>query len=64
MYKVKINRILDATRPWWNEARCWVMEEFGQQGDGYTITMTRDFMIYNFTKQEDAALVALHWGNN
>ena len=65
MYKVKIVwKLGQDNEEWWNESCIWVLEEYGLPGDRYTTTLTEDYLIYNFTKQEDAALAALRWGNN
>lgn len=65
MYKVKVSwKIGQDTDEYWNEVCIWAIEEFGLPGNLYTTTLTNDYMIYNFTKQEDAAMAALRWGNN
>lgn len=65
MYKVKVSwKIGQDTNEYWNEVCIWAIEEFGLPGNLYTTTLTNDYMIYNFTKQEDAAMAALRWGNN
>ncbi len=65
MYKVKIVwKLGQDNEEWWNESCIWVLEEYGLPGDRYTTTLTEGYLIYNFTKQEDAAMAALRWGNN
>ena len=65
MYKVKIVwKLGQDNEEWWNESCIWVLEEYGLPGDRYTTTLIEDCLIYNFTKQEDAAMAALRWGNN
>lgn len=65
MYKVKIVwKLGQDTDEWWNQVCIWAIEEYGLPGDRYTTTLAEDYMIYNFTKQEDAVMTALRWGNN
>lgn len=65
MYKVKLDwRLGQDTDNWWNQACVWVMEEYGLPGGKYKTELTADYMIFDFDKQEDAAMTALRWGNN
>jgi hypothetical protein len=65
VYKVKIVwRLGQDTTEWWNQACAWVIEEFGLPGNKYKTELTEDYMIFNFEEQENAAIMALRWGNN
>lgn len=63
MHKVKVNWILGQdTTEWWNQVCIWAIEEFGLPGDKYKTELTEDYMIFDFNKKEDAALMLLRWG--
>jgi hypothetical protein len=63
VYKVCINWKLgqDSTE-WWDRACVWVIEEFGLPGGCYRTEVSSEYMIFDFDKQEDAALMLLRWG--
>ena len=65
MYKVKRDWKLgqDSTE-WWNKTCAWVVEEFGLPGGCYKTELTENYMIFDFDKQEDAAVMMLRWGKN
>jgi hypothetical protein len=52
------------TTEWWNHVCAWVVEEYGLPGGKYNTELTENYMVFNFNKQEDAAMTALRWGNN
>jgi hypothetical protein len=65
VYKIKITwKLGQDTTEWWNQVCIWAIEEFGLPGTNYKTELTEDYMIFNFNKQEDAAIMALRWGNN
>lgn len=65
MYKIKLDwKLGQDTDEWWNHVCAWAIEEFGLPGDTYKTELTEDYMIFNFNKKENAALMALRWGNN
>ena len=65
MYKVKIDwKLGQDSNEWWNQVCIWAIEEFGLPGGKYKTELTEDYMIFNFEEQENAAVMALRWGNN
>ncbi len=65
MYKVKITwKLGQDSSEWWNQVCAWTIEEFGLPGNKYKTVLTENYMIFEFDEQENAALMALRWGNN
>lgn len=65
MYKVKITWKMghDTTTRLYHVC-AWVVEEYGLPGGKYNTELTEHYMVFNFNKQEDAAMTALRWGTN
>lgn len=65
MYKVRVDwKLGQNTNEWWDKTCAWVIEEFGMPGGCYKTELTEDYMIFDFDKQEDAAVMMLRWGKN
>lgn len=65
MYKVKITwKMGHDTTEWLYHVCAWVVEEYGLPGGKYNTELTEHYMVFNFNKQEDAAMTALRWGTN
>jgi hypothetical protein len=47
----------------WSETCARILEQFGLPGDRYTTEISPEYMIFNFTTQEDAMMATLMVGN-
>ncbi len=63
-HRIKVSWNLDQdTEEWWNEVCAWALEEFGLPGDKFITRATENYMIFDFKDKDDAAIMALRWGN-
>ncbi len=64
-YSVKITWGLksDEYNLTWSETCARILEQFGLPGDRYTTEINSEYMIFNFTTQEDAMMATLMVGN-
>jgi hypothetical protein len=64
IHRVKISWTLGQdTEEWWNEVCAWAIEEFGLPGDKFVSNPQPHYMVFDFKDKEDAAIMALRWGN-
>ena len=47
---------------YWNDACVWAMENFGLPNTNtYQVSFEFDYLIFKFTKEQDAILMMLRW---